>query len=184
MPVIPCICPPKGDEVRHPLGDTVDLREKLDFTAALAARNTIIHAKTNDPGMSVAEVQALLTELYLLSGIESWSVTDEKGKRTEATRTAIREHLLTNIEAAVIVADAADEMYAEAVMLPLLTKASTSSPPTPEAPSTSPTIGSSPAPRKPSKRSSTTTTPTDDIEVTSPSLGGDYKSSPSWATDA
>src|SRR5688572_6057575 len=179
---IPCLCPPDG--VRHPSGDTVQLREKLDFTAALAARNTIIHAKTNDPGMSIAEVQALLTELYLLSGIESWSVKDEKGKALEPNRTAIREHLLTNIGAAVLVADAADELYAEAVMLPLLEKASTSSPPTPEAPSTSPTTGSSPEPRKPSKRSSTSTTPTDVIEVTSPSLVGGSRSSPSSATAA
>ena len=69
MVAIPCICLPDG--TRHPSGDTVELREKLDFTAALAARNTIIHAKTNDPGMSIAEVQALLTELYLLSDRKS-----------------------------------------------------------------------------------------------------------------
>jgi hypothetical protein len=182
MVAIPCICAPDGS--RHPSGDTVTLRDKLDFTSSLAARNTIIHAKTNDPGMSVGEVQALLTELYLLSGIESWTVRDEKGKPLEPTRTNIRDILFANIEAAMLVADAADEQYAEAVMLPLLAKASTSSPPTPEAPSTSLTTGSSPEPRKRSKRSSTSTTPTDDIEVTSPLLVGVSSSSPSSATAA
>ena len=65
---IPCLCPPKGDDVRHPAGDTVTLRDKLDFVSALAARNIIIQAKTSDPGMSVGEIQALLTEMYLLAG--------------------------------------------------------------------------------------------------------------------
>ena len=181
---IPCICARKPDGSARHNHDTVTLRERLDFVSSLAARNIIIHAKTEDPGISTGEIQALLTELYLLSGIERWTVVDEKNKPVDPTRSAIRELLLTNYDAALLVADAADERYAEAVMLPLLAKASNSSPPTPEAPSTSPTTGSSPSPRKPSKRSSTSTTPTVVTEVTSPSLVGGSRSSPSSATAA
>ena len=129
---IACLCPPQGDEVRHPGGDTVTLREQARLRGGARGAQPVIHAKTNDPGMSVAEVQAMLTELYLLSGIEAWSVVDERGKPIEPTTARHPRDPAAELEAAMTVADAADERYAEAVMTPLLARASSSSPPTPD----------------------------------------------------
>lgn len=161
---IPCICPPKADEVRHPAGDTITLRERLDFRAALAARNAI--ALAQGEGEDTAGILAALTETYLILGIESWSVVDAKGKAVPVNRQTITEYLLSNIDVAMDVADAADDLYREAVVGPLLARASTSSPDTQTPDSTSATNGSGPKPPKPSKRSSTTTTQTADIAAT------------------
>lgn len=180
MVTIDCLCPPNArGEVRHPAGDTVTLRERLDFRGALTARNTIVLVKTDDPDASSAEILAALTEVYLLLGVESWSLVDAKNKPIEVSKAAIREHLLANPEVAMTIGDAADALYSEAVILPLLARAQSSSPPSPIGGSTSATTGSSPKRPKPSKRSSITTIPTDAIVTTSDSPGGDFSSSPS-----
>jgi hypothetical protein len=184
MVEIPCLCPPKATgEPRHD-HDTVTLRAKLDFHGVTAASYAVQILKFEDPEASAAEVLATLTEHYMLMGIESWSLVDIKGKPVEVTKPAIRELLLTNIDAASKVGDAADEMYAAAVMLPLLQRASTSSPRTPEAPSTSAPTALSDKRPKPSKRSSTSTTRTAATVTTSASPAGDSRSSPNSATAA
>lgn len=170
---IDCICQPRaGGEPRHPQGDTVDLRDTLGFRDAATIRNAILAAMEEDPDAKPPEVLAILTEYYLLSGIESWSLLDDKSKPIPVTRPNIREHLLTHHVVALKVGDAADGIYTSAVMLPLLATASTSSPPTPTDDSTSPKTGSTDEVPRPSKRSSTTTTPTDATELMSPSLVG------------
>lgn len=182
MVTIECLCPPKAaGEVRHPQGDTVTLRERLDFRAAVTARNTIVFLKSEDPDASAAEILAALTETYLLLGIESWSLLDAKGKPLPPSKAAIREYLLARPEIAMRVGDAADELYSEAVVLPLLARAQNFSPPTPTNGPTSAPKGSSPKPPKPSKPSSTTTTPTGGTVPTSLSPAGDSSSSPSSA---
>ena len=173
---IPCICPPKAGEVRHPAGDTVTLRDRLDFRAATTARNTVAMMKQEDDEVSTAEILAGLTEVYLLLGIASWTVQDARGKPVEPNKATIREYLLSNPDMAMLVGDAADELYSESVIAPLVARASTSSQPTPTPASTSPTNGSGASHPKPSKRSSTTTTPTDDTETTSLSLVGASRS--------
>lgn len=177
MATVECLCPPKSTgEVRHPDGDTITLREKLDFRSALTARNVFVLLKSEDPDVSTGEIMATLTETYLLLGIESWSVLalDEKGKvkPLEVSKAAIREVLLTNQEAAMTVGDEADTLYSEAVIAPLVARALNSSPSTSTNGSTSATNGSAPRTPKPSKRSSTTTTPTDATARTSSSLAG------------
>jgi hypothetical protein len=175
---IECICPPRADgEIRHPAGDTVTLRERLDFRAALTARNTMLLLKTEDPDASTAEVLAALTETYLLVGIESWSIVDAKGKPVEPTKTAIREFLLAHPNIAMSVGNAADELYSESVILPLLALAQTSSPPMPTRESTSPPRPSSGKRRRPSKPSSITPFPTDATATTSPLPAGASSSS-------
>ncbi len=177
MAVIPCVCPPKADgEPRHPNGDTVKLRPKLDFRSALAARNVIILAKQEDENIGAGELLAMLTETYLLLGVESWTLTDGKGKAVPVSRSAIRDLMAEHSDAAMTVGDEADGLYSEAVITPLVARASTYSPPTPINGSTSAMSGRSPVPRKPSKRSLTTTTPTDVIETMSASPGGGYSS--------
>ena len=179
---IPCICPRKGDAVRHPGGDTIELKDKLDFRAVATIRWAIAIAQETDPGASMAEQFGLITEHYVLEGVASWSLVDDKGKPVEVTKAAIREHLLPHPEAQAV-GDAAEARY-QAVMLPLLRGESTSSPPSPTTESTSPTTGSSEKARKPSKPSLTSISQTDATATTSSSLDGDFSSSPSSASAA
>ena len=87
---IVCPCPAKDGAPRH-VSDTVTLRETLDFRAATTIRNSIAFAKAEDPDLSSAEMLAILTEGYLLFGIEAWSLTDEKNKAVPATKPEIRQ---------------------------------------------------------------------------------------------
>jgi len=157
------------------------LRERLDFRAALTARNTMVLLKEEDPDVSSAEILAALTETYLVLGVESWSLVDAKGKPLPVSKAAIREVLLTKPDIAMEVGDAADALYSAAVILPLLARAQTSSPPTPTTESTSAKTPSLPKPPKPSKRSSITTIPMAATGATSPSPAGDSSSSPNSA---
>lgn len=170
---VPCICPPlAGGAIRHPDGDRIELRERLDFRSSLAAQNAVYVLRFEDPDASGGDILAVLTESYLLSGIESWTVTGEDGKPIPATRANIREHLLTNLEVALLVAEKADELYRDAVIAPLVRAASASSQAMPIDESTSPTNGSQGPTPNPSSRSSTITSLTDDTDPTSSPLAG------------
>lgn len=175
---IPCPCPPKADgEPRH-AGDTVVLRERLDFRAVTTIRKAVAIVQAEDPGAGAAEILAALTEHYLLSGVESWSLVDAKNKPIEVTRPNIRD-FLASIDAATTVSDAADELYAPTVLLPLLARAQSSSPPTQTDTSTSAKTSSTPQRPKPSKRSSTTNTRTGGTGTITRLPVGDSSSSPS-----
>jgi hypothetical protein len=164
---IECVCPPTSTgDVRHPKGDRVELRETLDFRSARSARTAIIFAKQEDPDIGVAELQTILTESYILFGIESWTIVDAKGKRVEVSRAAIRSFMEEHWEAADTVCDAATNLYNEKVVDPLVRRASALSQPTPTDASTSATPGPTPR-QKPSRRSSTSTIRMDGIETTS-----------------
>jgi hypothetical protein len=170
MSVIECICPPKAGEPRHPEGDTVELRERLDFAAGRTARNIIKLGKAEE--LSTPEIMTQLTDWYLLAGIRTWSVVDEKGKPVEPDRESIERYLYANDGARETLSDEADALYSEAVTAPLVTAAWRPSPSTSTNGSTSATNGSTSKHPKLSKRSSTITSLTDDTETTSPSLAG------------
>ena len=172
MATIECVCPPKADGTPRHVTDEVTLREKLDFRGALVARNEVAVLKSEDSDAGVAEILAVLTETYLLQGIESWTLTDEKGKPLAVTKASVRALMAEHPDAAMTIGDEADGLYTQAVIAPLLARASTSSPPTPITGSTSATTGSSPTPPKRPKRSSTFTTQTDGIERMSASPAG------------
>ena len=174
---IDCICPPKVDGERRHEHDTVTLRESLDFRSVTAIRHGISFLEKEDTPAYTADVLAVLTEGYVLHGVESWSLVDAKGKPIPLSRQAIREHIMANVDVASVVGDAADEIYGPMVLLPLLQRASKSSPSGPTATSTSAPTGSSKRPRKPSKPSSTTSSPTDGTVATSLSLVGVSSSS-------
>ena len=180
MAVIECVCPPKADgNPRHPDGDEINLRDKLPFQSALAARNTVILMRQEDEDTEPStpgEILAALTQVYLFHGIKSWTLTDAKGRPIEPNRHTIRAFIEANPDAAMAVGDEADGLYSEAVITPLVVRASKSLPPTPIDASTSVTNGPSPAPRKPSKRSSTTTTPTEGTATISALPVGGYNS--------
>jgi hypothetical protein len=171
---IDCVCPPRADgEPRHPDGDTVTLRETLGFREVTAIRHGISFLENDGTADAyAAEVLAVLTEGYVLHGIEAWSLVDEKGKPAEVSRTAIRERILSRVDVASVVGDAADELYGEKVLLPLLVRASKSSQPSPTGRSTSPRKGSRASRPTPSSPSSTSTTPTDGTVTTTGPLVG------------
>lgn len=150
---IECPCPVTGSGKPRHASDTVTLRERLGFRAATTIRKGIGLLYLDDPQTSAAEVLAMLTESYLLYGIERWTLRDAKGP-IEVSKTAIREHLFSRDISAL--ADEADNLYASQVMLPLLLAAQSSSQPTPTD-STSPRNGSPTTRPKRSRRSSTST---------------------------
>lgn len=162
---IPCVCG------RHD-GDVVTLRDTLDFRAAVTIRNAALLAKSEDPDLGTADILAILSERYLLAGIEDWTLADDRGRPVPVTPSTIRERILSRPDVAVVLADAADELYGEKVVLPLLVRAATSSQPGPTSASTSATTDGSSESPTPSSPSSTTNIPTDATETTSPSLVG------------
>ena len=168
MAHIDCVCPPKTDGTpRHLNGDTVTLRAKLDFRAAVQARNVIVVLKQDDPDADVADILAALTEVYLLVGIESWTFQDARNKPVEVTRTAVREFMADHPLEAMDVGNEADSLYSEAVIAPLVAQASKSSQPTRTDDSTSVKTSSSSTPLKRSKPSLTTSSRTDATETMS-----------------
>src|SRR5262249_23818145 len=90
--------------------------------------------------------------------IDAWTLVDEKGKPVPPTKANIRARLLVDDAFAMPVAQAADDLYAKVVLLPLLQGASSSSSRTPTPPATSATTDGPTLPRKPSRRSSTART--------------------------
>lgn len=195
MANIECICPPKADgTTRHPNGDTVTLREGLDFVGLTTARNVVLQMRT-ERGANSPEITAAVTEAYLLHGITSWTVVDADGDKVPPTKDAIRDYLLSRPMVAMAVGDEADGLYSSTLMEaldPLVKPASGLSPDTQTEPSTSaPTqmlasetsgSGRSEKPRKGSKRSSTSTTRTDGIVTISRPRDGDSNSSQSLAS--
>jgi hypothetical protein len=168
---VPCLCPPNAvGEARHPDGDTITLRDRLDFRSAATVRNRL--AVATEERLIEGEILAVLVETYVLLGITAWSVVDEKGKPVPPSRENITDRLLVDFDAATMVGNAADELYTAAVILPVLARASTSSPPMPIAASTSAPSEATPTPPKRSKRSSTTTIPTAVTATTSPLRAG------------
>jgi hypothetical protein len=179
---IDCICPARPDGTpRHAHGDTVTLRPSLDFVGLARARNVVLAMRV-EADANAPEIQAAVTEAYLLQGITAWTVVDADGDAVPPTKDAIRGYLLARPSAAIVVGD---ELYSAALMDaldPLVKAASSSSPATPTTESTSQPTDSPTKPRKHSKRSSTTTTQTDGIVRISPRHDGDSNSSQSSAS--
>lgn len=172
-------------EPRH-ASDEVTLKPRLGFVEASAVRNRIAmhRAEIGEDELDPAEVLAVLTEGYIIHGLATWTLEDADGKPLPVTRANIRAFILDRWDIATDVADAADEQYAEAVMLPLLKTDSTSSPPSPTDGSTSPSpLSGTPAP-KPLRPSSTSATPTDGTATTISSRAGGSKSSQSSSSAA
>ncbi len=153
-------------------GITVTLYDRLDFQRATTVTKAVAFIDEQDPEIRPALVLAKLSEFYVLMGVESWSLP------YPVTSATIREHLLPRSDVGILV-DAADELYQEQVLLPLLARAQSSSPPSQTDTSTSVTPRGAKRPPKQSKQSSITTIPTEDTERTSPLRDGAYSSSQS-----
>jgi len=188
---IRCVCPDKADGSPRHEADTITLRDTLGFVATQTARNAVYLARreAQDEGedFDPALFLAMLTEQYLLLGIESWTLVDDKGKPVPVSRGTIRSRLLEADDlddVATVVSDAADDLYAKKVMLPLLVTAANSSQPTQTGSSTSPTPGNGKASRRRSSRSSISTTPMAGTVTTLKPHGGDSNSSRNSGTAA
>jgi hypothetical protein len=165
---IACICPPDANgQTRHPAGDVVTLKWPLGFREVMVIRKSIGWAQVATPDASPPAVLALLVEAYVTHCIESWTVLDGQGKPVPVTEQSIRDFLLPTLSA-FTVGDAADDLYTEAVIVPLLVRPSKSSQRGPISASTYPLTGSQSKRRKPSKPSSTTSTQTDGTATTGP----------------
>lgn len=143
----PCDCPdtPHGD------GDIVYLAPALSMAGGMAAQQLI-----SDSGGDLVTLQEGLSKLWIRHGVIAWNLVDEAGPIpiTEANVTAA----LPFGKGGRLVADRADDLYAEDILAPLVERVgalskrgSTAS----SRPATSATNGSTPKPRK---RSSTATT--------------------------
>ena len=181
---IPCPCPQKDGEPRHE-SDTVTLFDKLDFHRATTITKAIQFIESDDERTRSAEILATLSEFYVLMGVERWTLRDASNKPVEVTQTAIRANVLERGDIAALVVEAADGLYNEAVLLPLVARASNSSPPSPtESPTSARRAGSPPKNPRPSKPSSISTIPTDGTETTSGPLAGDSSFSQNSETAA
>jgi hypothetical protein len=169
---ISCQCP--GEHVT----DTVTFYDRLDFRRATTITKALSFIENTDPVTRPAEVLAVLSEYYLLYGIESWTLVGPDRKKLEVNPAAIRSQLLEHPDVSVLV-EAADEQYQEQVLLPLVRRAASSSRPSQTDEPTSPTPLSNRQSRRRSRPSSTSTIPTAGTETTSSSLDGVSNSSQS-----
>ena len=121
-----CLCP----GAPHAAGDWVDLRAQLDYAGGL----TVISAMQGD---DTDDLIARMSKAYLIAGIVGWSFLDAAGKPVPVTKANIAR--LRWNGPAMIIANAAADLYGEAVMDPLVKTASASSPSGQSDASTSPT---------------------------------------------
>ena len=166
METIRCLCPGSPHD-----SDSVTFKERLGFRDASNIRNGVRVLDRASLERTV-EIATALTEGYLLYGIESWTLVDAKGKAVPVSPDAVAEYLLPHIDVAIPLGDLADDLYGEQVIVPLLQRGSTSSPPTRTNGSTSPANGRHQKPSARSKRSSISTIPTGGTGATTPSPGG------------
>jgi hypothetical protein len=176
---IRCVCPPKADGSPRHDHDEITLRDNLPFETVSSARWAVAMERELNPGVTVPEVFGKLSTIWIVAGVETWTIVDEKNKPVEVTPANVRGVLFApqNMDVGIAVGDEADRKYSE-VMLPLVTGASPSSPATPINGSTSPKRPTSHKSPKPSSPSSITTIPTGGTEATSNALDGDSNLSP------
>ena len=151
-------------------GLTVYLLPRLKWRHVSAIKWDLLVEKERLGTLPAGEIIGLLQEGYLLYGIAQWTLP------VPLTREAVQSEILAHTDRAAILADKADELYSEQVLLPLVKLGAQSSAPMSNNGSTLPTTGSSAKRPKPSKRSSTSTIPMDDTETTSSPPDGDSSS--------
>lgn len=147
-----CRCP----GTPHP-SDWVELAPAPSVALGIAALY-VIRASENE-----ADLRGALAGVYLRNGIVAWSFVDEDRRPVKVAPDAI-ERLLPFADGGLLVADAADALYSNEVLRPLVARSSISSPDGPTAASTSPspsTGTSLPTDSSPSSPSVTDGTPSE-----------------------
>jgi hypothetical protein len=148
-----CACP----STPHADGDVVYLRPRLDYAGGSEAISTMQAASG-----SVEDLARSLVPVYIRHGAIGWNLVDDDGAPVPFDV----EALLSDWTVAYEVGEAADTLYSEAVLSPLLQRASSSSPPTPINGSTSRKRGGRASRPKPSLPSSTGTSAMGSIVTT------------------
>ena len=108
----PCLCPgePHGD------GDVVYLAPVISAPGGMAAQGAI--AAANDDAV---KLQELLWRVYRDHGITGWNFLDEEGEPVPLTSSNI-ETLLPYGKGGRLVADKADDLYHEDILVPFLAR--------------------------------------------------------------
>jgi hypothetical protein len=149
----------------------VYLRPVLEWNHVSAIKwNILVEKEKAGIDLPAGEIIGLLQEGYITYGVARWDLP------VPLTRVSVRTEILLRTDRASTVAEKADELYSEQVLLPLVRMGAKSSPSMPINGSTSATTGSPVAHRTRSKRSSTSITPMAAIEKTSESPDGDSSS--------
>ena len=142
-----CTCPGSPHDGRDGAddGDIVTLRPHLGFSAGAEALRKIIESDGD-----VNRVAELVGPVYIREGVTGWNVTDESGPVALDIDLILDDYAL-----AYPIAEAADDLYSEAVLAPLVARMSALSGNGRTAASTHPTRRSSkprPSPRRSSSR--------------------------------
>lgn len=114
VPVIigPCLCP--GEP--HDGGDVVFLAPVLSAPGGMAAQGAIESA---DSGRDLVRLQEELWRVYRDHGVVSWNLTDEDGEPVPLTSSNL-EQALPYAKGGRLVAEKADELYAQDVLAPFV----------------------------------------------------------------
>lgn len=156
-----CRCP----QTPHADGDMVTLRPMLGLAAGIEVQRLMV--ESNQAREDAAVITGRLAEAYLLHGVESWNLVGDNGQPIPVNADSIRLYLLNDFSRAAPVADAADDLYMDTVLGPLVDRVNRSLPTTLTNGSTSANrAGKSKRPTR-SKPSLTSTSQTEDIVTTS-----------------
>lgn len=145
VPLGSCYCPGSP----HAEGDVVYLHPELSMAGGLAAQ-AIAQATGND----IVAIQERLADLWIRHGVADWNLVDGDGDPLPLTPDSIASALPYG-KGGRLVAERADELYAEDILGPLVERLEAISRPGRSEPSTSPTQTSTRRRRKPSSTATT-----------------------------
>lgn len=135
VPLEACYCP----GTPHEDGDVVYLAPVLSMTGGMAA--TSVFAAALEGASSIA-IQEMLADIWVRHGVVGWNLLDEGGKPVELTPSNVAAALPYG-KGGRLVAEKADDLYAEDITGPLVQRLSNISPTGPTNGSTSRTPKSS-----------------------------------------
>lgn len=147
-------------EVACPCPGTPHAGDEIFLYPELGFQGGVVTIRKLSGGGDADELTAVLLDCYLRYGIADWTLVDADGKATPVDKEAIVAFSTTHFDAAIVVANKADDLYSGRLLGPLAIRAANSS-------ATSRTNGLtsvSPQPstsRKRSRPSSTSTTATE-----------------------
>ena len=142
----PCRCTGRAD-TPHPEGDEVYLYPEATITCGLRS-NGALAAAGDDP----AKLELLLGRVFIEEAIAGWSFLDADGEVPITPATI--EHYLPWARGGSLIAERANDLYAEAILAPLVKRSASSSGIGPTGASTSVTRPSRQVRRNSSKSSS------------------------------
>lgn len=109
----PCECP----GTPHADGDLVYLAPRLSMAGGMAAQGVISEA-AGDP----IKLQELLASLWLRYGVVGWNLTDDDGRPVPVNESTLTAALPYG-KGGRLVAERADDLYAEDILAPLVERA-------------------------------------------------------------